>query len=209
MAKMGSVLIQGSAAFMPLQAYRSPCSLKRAEDRAPWQIRILPKNEMTETIVWIMLRRVFAGSSGAAEPEGRGRAVRRRTVEHRMNLVVAGFKAWRHWRRNRFRRCAQRLCYAGVLAIRLAATAAEDPVTPLSDVLHDGNKDSIPDLLGETFTVAGVLASDPEHLNIHGRAYATLAYLEDATGGIALFTKDASILPERLRRGDVVRVRGT
>ncbi|HUL51407.1 MAG TPA: PAS domain S-box protein [Candidatus Nitrosotalea sp.] len=99
-------------------------------------------------------------------------------------------------------------CLAALLAAQ-ELLAAEEPATPLAEVLQDRDAKFVPDRLGETFTVAGILTTDPLPLNIHGRAYATMAYMADPTGAIALYASDPTILRRRFRRGDRVRVRGT
>ena len=73
-----------------------------------------------------------------------------------------------------------------------SATAAERP-TPLQEVLRDKDGNFVPDRLGETFTVSGVLVSDPVNrkgFGPDGAEYASLANLQDDTGAIVLFTRD-------------------
>ena len=91
-----------------------------------------------------------------------------------------------------------------------SATAAERP-TPLQEVLRDKDGNFVPDRLGETFTVSGVLVSDPVNrkgFGPDGAEYASLANLQDDTGAIVLFTRDTGLLSGGLKRGDAVEARG-
>ena len=83
-----------------------------------------------------------------------------------------------------------------------------EPPTHLAVVLRDANNDQVPDSLGQTFVVEGVLTSDPLLFSSRGRDAAWLVNLQDATGGIVLFARDASLLPPGLRRGEKVRATG-
>ncbi len=80
--------------------------------------------------------------------------------------------------------------------------------TPLSEVLRDRDGDFVPDRLGETFIVTGTLTSDPSPLTPYGRSFATLAYLQDGTGGIVLFARDPALLSQEYKRADIVQVKG-
>src|SRR5437870_2657066 len=83
------------------------------------------------------------------------------------------------------------------------------PVFPEANCQFVG--DLIADCLGETFTVSGVLVSDPvsrKGFGPDGAEYASLANLQDDTGAIVLFTRDTGLLSGGLKRGDAVEARG-
>ncbi len=97
-----------------------------------------------------------------------------------------------------------------VLLIALSANAAEK-VTPIREVLRDNDANYVPDRLGETFTVSGVLISNPVNLRGFGpdsTEPASLVNLQDATGGIALFTRNTALLASGFKIGDAVQARG-
>lgn len=81
--------------------------------------------------------------------------------------------------------------------------------TPLVEILRDGNDDSVPDQIAQTVSVSGVITADPRPLTIHGRTHAVMTWIEDGTGGIALFARDPALTGGGLKRGDLVEVRGT
>jgi hypothetical protein len=70
----------------------------------------------------------------------------------------------------------------------------------ISQAREDGNSDLIPDMLGDTLTVAGVVISP--NYQTSNRSY----YIYDGTGGIDLF-RAGSTMPT-LNLGDMVRVTG-
>lgn len=71
-------------------------------------------------------------------------------------------------------------------------------------MLVDQDHNLVPDRLGETVTVEGVLIADPI---VTGRNSA-LANLQDATGAIVIFTRVPSRLENRFKAGDEIRVTG-
>lgn len=81
---------------------------------------------------------------------------------------------------------------------------SDSEVTSLARVLVDADGNWVPDRLGETVVVQGVLTSDPL---VIGRASA-LANLQDATGAIVIFTRVPGRLENRFKAGDEVRVLG-
>jgi len=96
------------------------------------------------------------------------------------------------------------------LLLVLSANAAEK-VTPIREVLRDNDANYVPDRLGETFTVSGVLISSPVNLRGFGpdsTEYATVVNLQDGTGGIALFTRNTALLASGFKNGDAVEARG-
>jgi len=98
------------------------------------------------------------------------------------------------------------------LAIQMAApvlASAGEPSLPLAEVLRDRDGDSVPDRIGQTVSVAGIVTATPKPLTIHGRTHALLTWMEDGSGGIALFARDPALIPNGLKRGDQVRVSGT
>src|SRR5438552_10088760 len=99
---------------------------------------------------------------------------------------------------------------ATVLFFLLSANAAEK-LTPIGEVLRDQDANYVPDRLGETFTVSGVLISSPVNLREFGpdaTEHATLVNLQDGTGGIALFTRNTALLASGFKGGDAVQARG-
>ncbi len=87
-----------------------------------------------------------------------------------------------------------------------ALTAATQEPKPISvrEALRDDDRNYIPDRLGQTVTLVGVLTCDPLILS----PAASLINLQDDTGGIALFTRDTTLLVGHFNRGDLVEVRG-
>src|SRR5207247_8965121 len=99
---------------------------------------------------------------------------------------------------------------AFVLLFVLTANSAEK-VTPIREVLRDNDANYVPDRLGETFTVSGVLISSPVNLRGFGpdaTEHASLVNLQDGTGGIALFTRNTALLASGFKGGDAVQARG-
>ena len=82
---------------------------------------------------------------------------------------------------------------------------AQQPVpTPVVEALYDGDGDRIPDRLGETVTLTGVLTTDPYPAGDGERR----SSLQDPTGGIRLTTLDGALFAD-LQLGDRVSVVGT
>ena len=88
--------------------------------------------------------------------------------------------------------------------------AAEPLATPapgivsLATVLKDDDGDFVPDRLGQSVVVQGVLTADPL---VTGKNSA-LANLQDNTGAILIFTRAPSRLENRFKAGDEVQVTG-
>src|SRR5213075_1222286 len=97
-----------------------------------------------------------------------------------------------------------------ILLFVLTAHAAEK-VTPIREVLRDNDANYVPDRLGETFTVSGVLISNPVNSRGSGpdaTERPSLLNLQDDSGGIVLFTRDSALLASGFRIGDTVQARG-
>ncbi|MFW5947823.1 MAG: PAS domain S-box protein, partial [Gemmatimonadota bacterium] len=77
------------------------------------------------------------------------------------------------------------------------------PTLPVRDVLIDEDGDRVPDRIGETVTVEGIIISTPLVMNPE----ASLVNFQDSTGGLVLFTRDTTAL-QGLLRGDSIRARG-
>ena len=111
-------------------------------------------------------------------------------------------------------RLAAMAAVAAVLLLGMAGEPApapsdsREPPTRLAVALRDADGDRVPDSVGQTLVVEGVLTSDPHLFSSRGRDAAWLVNLQDATGGIVLFTRDAALLPPGLRRGERVRATG-
>ena len=82
------------------------------------------------------------------------------------------------------------------------AVEGQQPI-PIGDALVDRDGDRVPDRIGDTVTVEGVVISTPVLLGED----AALVNFQDATGGIVLFARDTARL-RSLGRGDRIRVRG-
>src|SRR4051812_17026008 len=82
--------------------------------------------------------------------------------------------------------------------------AVSRTAAPISvhDVLRDENEDFVPDLLGKTVTVKGVLTSKP-----NDNEKSALVHFQDDTGGLVLFSRDPRAFAQ-FREGDTVLVRG-
>jgi PAS domain S-box-containing protein len=94
------------------------------------------------------------------------------------------------------------------LAAAVGPSLATDTPTHVAVLLRDGDNDAMPDALGQTFLVEGVLSADPLLVSSRPREPTWLLNLQDATGGIVLFVREAAALPPGLRRGERVRVTG-
>ena len=96
------------------------------------------------------------------------------------------------------------LVFVAGLSIALPAASQESKATTVREALRVNDAGSVPDRLRETVRLVGVLTSDPVNLS----ASASATTLQDATGGIRLFTRDPQLLVGRFKRGDLVEVRG-
>jgi signal transduction histidine kinase/DNA-binding response OmpR family regulator len=92
---------------------------------------------------------------------------------------------------------------AGLASAQPPAAASPPPVSAVRDAFADADGDGTPDRLGEVVTLAGVIIYEPRVINqrVH------LADLQDASGGVLLFSDQPTLLAGR-RRGDVVEVTG-
>lgn len=95
------------------------------------------------------------------------------------------------------------LCMLGLLSLAPAARA-QDQVETIRAVEVDSNADDVPDRLGQLVEVEGILLSKPIALDVD----AAIGYIQDATGGLTLFSPDTSLLVGRFEPGDLARVRG-
>jgi PAS domain S-box-containing protein len=95
------------------------------------------------------------------------------------------------------------LAFGAVIMASAGAAGQTSQVVPLKQALTDQDGDRVPDRIGDTVTVQGIVISDPLVMN----AEASLVNFQDTTGGIVLFTRDTAVL-RGLERGDSVRVRG-
>ena len=86
--------------------------------------------------------------------------------------------------------------------VPLLASSSES--VTIKEALEDKEGHYIPDRLGETVTLTGVLTSGPIVLS----PAAGLVHLQDSTGGIVLFTSQTGMLVGRFHRGDRVEARG-
>ncbi|HAK42681.1 MAG TPA: DNA-binding protein, partial [Clostridium sp.] len=74
----------------------------------------------------------------------------------------------------------------------------------IEDVRIDANKDNVPDLLGEEFTIEGIVTSQSEAVTPKN-SFFEVVYIEDETGGICIF----GVSKTPLRVGQKIRVTGT
>src|SRR3990167_4795898 len=91
-----------------------------------------------------------------------------------------------------------------VLAGQLFAAPANQTIS-VQEALRDLDRDGLPDRLGESVTLKGVLISDP--LLARGSVRG-LAHLLDGSAGIRLRAPDGVLLTAALERGDRVEVLG-
>jgi two-component system sensor histidine kinase/response regulator len=108
-------------------------------------------------------------------------------------------------------RCAKLGVLLGMLvayglsaADQRAGAAGERPSLTIGEATKEGDRDHTPGRLGQVLTLTGVITSGPVRLGQN----AYTAYLQDATGGIQIFTREESLLAGRFQRGDSVEVRG-
>ena len=85
----------------------------------------------------------------------------------------------------------------------IEATAQPLPILPIGEAIRSKH-DHAPVHLGETLVVSGVVTDEPHDVG----SVSSLANLQDATGGIALFGTHAVLPPGGFKRGDVLEVRG-
>ena len=91
--------------------------------------------------------------------------------------------------------------YLGLAAIEAAAQAPQ--ALPIGEAIRN-RSDHRAVHLGETMVVTGVVTDEPHDVG----SGSSLANLQDATGGIALFGDHALLPPGGFKRGDVLEVRG-
>ncbi len=105
-----------------------------------------------------------------------------------------------------FRRLGLFFIGVGFASLVLGPGASAEParVISLREALQDTAGNGILVRLGESVTLVGVLTSDPAIVG----AEASLAHLQDSTGGIQLFTPNTALLVGHFQRGDLVKVRG-
>ncbi len=85
----------------------------------------------------------------------------------------------------------------------IAPVQGQEPAPiPVQEALRDDNKDLVPDRLGETVTLVGVLTSDTRYAQ-----RGSLVNFQDATGGILLYCRENARMAG-LQRGDRVQARG-
>ena len=77
------------------------------------------------------------------------------------------------------------------------------PITPIADIRIDKDNNNEPDLLGETFTVEGVVTAQSEAVQPKN-AFFEVVYIEDETGGICVF----GVSNTALKVGERVKVTG-
>lgn len=85
-----------------------------------------------------------------------------------------------------------------------SAGAQESKTLLVREAFRDTDGNRIPDRSGETVTLTGVLTSEPVVSSRRG----SWANLQDDSGGVVLFTRDSSMLAEKVQRGDSVKVTG-
>jgi LPXTG-motif cell wall-anchored protein len=73
----------------------------------------------------------------------------------------------------------------------------------IADVRIDANKDNVPDLLGEEFTIEGIVTSQSEAVTPKNSFFEVI-YIEDETGGICIF----GVSKTPLKVGQKIRVTG-
>ncbi len=101
-------------------------------------------------------------------------------------------------------------CFA-IVSLVVASALGAERITPIQEVLRDNDGNFVPDRLGETFTLSGVLSCDPINVGGFGpdsAEYATIVNLQDSTGGIVLFTRNTALFSSGFKRGDSVQARG-
>ena len=76
---------------------------------------------------------------------------------------------------------------------------------PVAEALRDADGDHIPDRLGQSLTLSGVITSTPRVLYNGGASRTTM---QDYTGGIRVVAGDSSLAQMGLQVGDVVTVTG-
>ncbi len=79
-----------------------------------------------------------------------------------------------------------------------------EPTIPIASAKRDANRDGIPDLLGQTVTIAGVITSPPVFLH----KSRLLANFQDDTGGLALLFSDPLPSRQLLKEGRRLLVTG-
>ena len=84
------------------------------------------------------------------------------------------------------------------------AAASERPSLTIAGVTKERDGDHTLERLGQVLSVTGVITSG--RVRLGQNAY--IAYLQDATGAIQIFTRKESLMAGRFQRGDSVEARG-
>jgi signal transduction histidine kinase len=92
-----------------------------------------------------------------------------------------------------------------LLALAAGPAGAQPPSLSLRDALVDSDHDMVPDRLGQTVVLTGVVTWDPRVVGQN----ATIASMQDGTGGIWVFTTEPSVLLPGVKAGDRIEVTGT
>lgn len=144
----------------------------------------------------------MSSRTGAAEPGSPGKAAR--LPQRKRSSPPGGGSA--EYRPRASRAGWIFLCVCAVLVYGPGAMAAQQPApVPISRVLADADEDRVLDRLGHRVAVEGTITYEP---NAVGRS-AAIATIQDAGGGIVLFTREPARLLGRVARGDRVRAYGT
>lgn len=99
---------------------------------------------------------------------------------------------------------AQRVLSVLLLILVVPRLAKSFESMTIKEALQDKDGKYVPDRLGQTVTLTGVLTSTPVVLS----PGASLVHLQDSTGGIVLFTTQTDVLAAHFHRGDRVQARG-
>lgn len=144
----------------------------------------------------------MSSRTGAAEPGSPGKAAPL-PQRKRSNLPARGSAGY-HPRVSRVRWIFICLCAVLVYGPGNIAAQQSAPV-PISRVLADADEDRVPDRLGDRVVVEGIVTYEPKEAG----GSAAIATIQDAGGGIVLFTREPARLLGRVARGDRVRAYGT
>ncbi|MBI1177641.1 response regulator [bacterium] len=104
------------------------------------------------------------------------------------------------------------VCFTALLLFsQLAGAQDQTPsenaipeTTAVATILRDQDHNFVPDSLGQTVVVRGVLTSDP----VPVASSFEMVNLQDSTGGILLFTRSRKLLEDKFKSGDEVWARG-
>jgi signal transduction histidine kinase/CheY-like chemotaxis protein len=92
-----------------------------------------------------------------------------------------------------------------VASVSVLVVAEDAPVRmTIAEAIQDANHDYIPDFMGLTVTLRGIVTSEPRAIGQNS----STATIQDRTGGILLFTSNPSLMVGRLNRGDEVEATG-